>query len=96
MAKEAVLASVPKDWEVCTLSEKYTISAAGDLDPSDFSKRKTSLYKYPIYSNALQDGGIYGYCSKPRYAGNAITITGRGDIGHCVYRQEKFSAIVHH
>lgn len=94
MAKEAVLASVPKDWEVCTLSEKYTISAAGDLDPSDFSKRKTSLYKYPIYSNALQDGGIYGYCSKPRYAGNAITITGRGDIGHCVYRQEKFSAIV--
>ncbi len=94
MMEEAVLAGIPKDWEVCTLSEKYTISAAGDLDPSDFSKVKTSVYKYPIYSNALQDGGIYGYCSKPRYAGNAVTITGRGDIGHCLYRREKFSAIV--
>lgn len=94
MAKETVLTGIPKEWKVCTLSEKYTISAAGDLDLTDFSKTKTYIYKYPIYSNALQDEGIYGYCSKPRYAGNAITITGRGDIGHCVYRQEKFSAIV--
>ncbi|MCI8611300.1 MAG: hypothetical protein HFE66_05185 [Clostridiales bacterium] len=84
----------PEDWEICTLSDQYTISAAGDVDPSDFSKVKTFVYQYPIYSNALQDEGIYGYCSNPKYAGNAVTITGRGDIGHCLYRREKFSAIV--
>lgn len=92
--KETQIGILPQSWKVTTLEEEYFLFAGGDLDLDDFSELPNGKYKYEIYSNALQNRGIYGYCSNPRYDGNAITITGRGDIGHCFYRKEAFSAIV--
>ena len=64
------------------------------MNTDDYSDVKTSKYQYAILSNGLQNNGVYGFCSHPKYCGNAVTITGRGDIGHCVYRENAFSAII--
>ena len=92
--KQTEIGVIPEDWEVSTLSREYDLFAGGDLDISDYSAVRTSAHKYWILSNGLTNNGIYGFCSNPKYLGNSITITGRGDIGHCVYRAEPFSAIV--
>lgn len=92
--KQTEIGVIPEDWGVSTLDNEYDLSAGGDLDISDFSLIKTQKYKYCIYSNGLKNDGIYGYCSNPQYKGNAVTITGRGDIGHCSFREEAFSAII--
>lgn len=92
--KETGVGVIPKDWDVTKLEEEYEFFVGGDLKVNDFSLLQDRVYKYRIYSNTLQNEGIYGYCSLPQYQGNSITITGRGDIGHCFYRKDKFSAIV--
>ena len=92
--KQTEIGVIPEDWEVSTLCQEYNLSAGGDLDLCDFSPNRTIKFKYYIYSNALANEGIYGVCSCPQFCGNAITITGRGDIGHSKYRAEPFSAIV--
>lgn len=92
--KQTEIGVIPEDWDVSTLDNEYDLSAGGDLEVSDYSSIKTQKYKYCIYSNGLKNDGIYGYCSNPQYAGNAVTITGRGDIGHCSFREEPFSAII--
>lgn len=92
--KQTEIGEIPEDWEVATLCEAYDLSAGGDLNTSDYSPVKTKEYNYCILSNSLANAGIYGYCSKPQFVGNSITITGRGDIGHSLYRAEPFSAII--
>ena len=92
--KQTEIGEIPEDWEVSTLADEYDLFAAGDLDTSDYSETKSSIYRYWILSNGLKNNGIYGYCSKPKFRGDSITITGRGDIGHCVYREDNFSAII--
>lgn len=85
---------MPTDWERTEIGIKFELFAGGDLDNESYSPIKTNYYNYPIYSNAIQNDGIYGYTSKPKYKGNSITITGRGLIGIAMYRYEDFDAIV--
>ena len=92
--KQTEIGVIPEDWKVASLSEVYDLSAGGDLNTSDYSPVKTKEYSYCILSNSLENAGIYGYCSKPQFRGNSITITGRGDIGHSFYREKPFSAII--
>ena len=92
--KQTEIGVIPEDWEISSLAKEYDLFAGGDLDVSDYSVVKTTTHKYCILSNGLADNGVYGFCSNPKYYGNSITITGRGDIGHCVYRAEPFSAII--
>ena len=82
------------EWEVTTISTEFDLFAGGDLLKDYFSRVKTNTHKYPIYANALQKEGLYGYTSLPRYKGNSITITGRGDVGVAMYRATDFDAIV--
>lgn len=92
--KQTEIGVIPEDWEITTLEKEYELFAGGDLNTDDYSDVKTSKYQYAILSNGLQNNGVYGFCSRPKYCGNAVTITGRGDIGHCVYRENAFSAII--
>lgn len=92
--KKTEIGVIPEDWEITTLEKEYELFAGGDLNTDDYSDVKTSKYQYAILSNGLQNNGVYGFCSRPKYCGNAVTITGRGDIGHCVYRENAFSAII--
>ena len=84
----------PKEgWETKTLGEIFYITAGGDLRTDDFSEIKTSVYQYPIYSNAQTNKGLYGFCKNYDYEQNAITISARGGIGYTVSRSENFAAI---
>ncbi len=85
----------PKEgWEEKFLDEIFEFSAGGDVDKESFSSIKTCEYPYPIYANALTNEGIYGYSSKYTIENEAITITGRGDVGKVFYRDKYFTPIV--
>ena len=85
---------IPEDWEVKQLGDLFELSAAGDLQSECSSRVKTNINIHPIYSNGLENAGLYGYTSKPRYRANSITITGRGTLGHAEYRTVDFDAII--
>lgn len=92
--KQTELGPVPDDWEVKNLGELFDMKAGGDVDKEHFSYCKSSLYKYKIFSNGLENEGIYGYTDLPKYNGNAITITGRGTVGIAMFREEDFDAVI--
>lgn len=77
-----------------TFQECFHISAGRDLKKDCFSHKQTEYYSYPIFSNSLENKGLYGYTSKPRHKAGCITITGRGMLGVAEYRRTDFDAIV--
>ena len=84
----------PKDgWVVKKLGEIFSITAGGDLRKDEFSSVNDERYCYPIYSNALTNAGLYGYCSSYDHHANCITVTARGTVGFANSRDHKFSAI---
>ena len=82
------------EWKKVKLENIYTLSAAGDLRKDLFSPTKDINHPYPIFSNSLENAGLYGYSSEYRYEKDALTITGRGTLGHAEYRTECFDAII--
>ena len=92
--KDSPLGIIPKEWEVKRLGDCFEISAGRDLERDFYSSTKTSKCCYPIFSNSLENKGLYGYTSQPRHKGNSITITGRGTLGHAEYRTEDYDAII--
>ena len=86
---------VPKGWEVKRLGSLFNIKAGGDLQENYFSPIKDEQHNYPVFSNSLDNKGLYGYTSNPRFfADESITITGRGGVGHPEYRQGPYDAII--
>lgn len=81
------------EWEIKKLGDIYNISAGPDLDTSKYSNDKTEKYKYPIYSNALTNKGLYGYSSDYTNNENSITVTARGMVGNANFRAHKYCAI---
>lgn len=80
------------DWEQRKLgNECFEIVAGGDVD-------KTKLLqdgKYPVIANALTDEGIIGYyANEYRIKAPAVTVTGRGDVGHARARKINFTPVV--
>ena len=76
------------------IGDLFDVKAGGDLQEANYSPYPTAEAQWAIYANSLENKGLYGYTSQPRYRGNAVTITGRGDIGHAEFRDEDFDAIV--
>mgnify|MGYP001404215267 CR=1 FL=1 len=76
------------------LKNLFNLFAGGDIDIEHFSQYKTPVHCFPIYSNSLNNKGLYGYTSVPKYKGNSITITGRGSVGHAECRKQDFDAII--
>jgi len=70
------------------------IFAGGDVPKDRFSKEKTDLFNVPIYANAEQDDGLYGYTDKARVYEESITIAARGTIGYTSIRKEPFLPVV--
>ena len=68
--------------------------AGGDVNKQHFSYYKSDKYKYKIFSNGLENEGVYGFTDLPRYKGDSITITGRGTVGVSMYRKDDFDAVI--
>jgi type I restriction enzyme S subunit len=88
------LGEVPEGWEVKSLRYLFHIRAGGDLKEDFYSEERTQQCPYPIYTNSIQSDIPYGFTSKPYFGANTITVTGRGEIGHAVYRDHEYDAII--
>lgn len=93
LTKQSELGEIPEDWEVKNIGQLFTITAGGDLRKNEYSADQTEIYKYPIFSNAISNKGLYGYCTTYDYCGSYLTITARGGIGHAIARTNEFCAI---
>ena len=79
-------------WEQRKLGDEATeMLAGGDIDKS----RVVENGQYPIYANALTNDGIVGYYDDYyRVKAPAVTVTGRGDVGHAQARIDDFTPVV--
>jgi type I restriction enzyme, S subunit len=81
------------EWEVLPFKELFDVSAGGDVNPKLSSSEQDEIHRFPIYSNARTDSGLYGYCAYADHPADSITITARGTLGVATYRDHKYTAI---
>lgn len=79
-------------WEKRKLGDMcIEMLAGGDVDKS----KLTDVGSYPVLANALTNDGIVGYYENDyRVKAPAVTITGRGDVGHAKARKQDFTPVV--
>ena len=82
-----------EDWKEVLLEEIAYLSAGGDK-PKNVSSNRTNELNIPIYSNGIEDEGLYGYTDIPKITEESVTISARGTIGYVVLRTEPFVPIV--
>ena len=81
------------EWEKKKIGDLSEVKASGDLDEACFSKFQSTTHLYPVYSNAVENAGLYGYYSLPQYKKNSVTITARGTLGVAFLRNHEFMGI---
>ena len=84
---------IPEGWEVNNLNEVAEIIAGGDK-PSVYSETQTAECSIPIYSNGIDNYGLYGYTNEARILKQSITVSARGTIGYSILRNDPFVPII--
>ena len=83
----------PKEWKICRIDQLSKIKAGGDA-PDDSTKEITDECSIPIYSNGIENEGLYGYTSKAKISKPSITISARGTVGYTCLRRVSYTPIV--
>lgn len=83
----------PKKWKICRMDQLAKIKAGGDA-PADSTKELTDECSIPIYSNGIENEGLYGYTSKAKISKPSITISARGTVGYTCLRRVHYTPIV--
>ena len=83
----------PTYWKFCTLGETTKMSAGGDK-PKGISNINSTEYPYPIYSNGLDNEGLYGYTNEAKIFAESVTVSARGTIGFVCLRHIPYVPIV--
>jgi type I restriction enzyme S subunit len=52
------------DWETSKAASIFQINAGGDVPKDNVSQEKTGDFQYPIFANASENKGFYGYSDK--------------------------------
>ena len=82
------------EWRKVKLGDVCEISAGGDR-PQLVSDKETDICHVPIYSNGVDNDGLYGFTDKEKIKGNSITITARGaNVGTVFYRKTAYYPII--
>ena len=74
----------------CTFEDLGIITAGGDVN----KKGLLLSGNYPVLANALNNDGIIGYYDDYKVSAPAVTITGRGNIGHAKARKISYTPTV--
>lgn len=90
---EGAVSGLPSTWSVVPLYQIADLGAGGDR-PSIFSEIKTSECSVPIFSNGIDNDGLYGYTDKAKIQAESVTVSARGTVGYVCLRQEPFVPIV--
>ena len=79
-------------WEQRKLGNEVTeMIAGGDVDKELLCEEGS----YPVIANALTGDGVIGYYKEQyRIKAPAVTVTGRGDVGHAKARNIDFTPVV--
>ncbi|MBO5632332.1 MAG: restriction endonuclease subunit S, partial [Aeriscardovia sp.] len=85
--------NLPEGWRMGHINDIATLEVGGDK-PNVFSETKTSECKVPIYSNGIDEKGIYGFTNEATISEESVTISARGTIGYCFLRFEPYVPIV--
>ena len=85
---------IPEGWAWCRLPEITEYIFAGGDKPSVFSKEKTDECFIPIYSNGIENDGLYGFTDKATAKETSLTISARGTIGFTCIRTTAFVPII--
>ena len=81
------------EWVHYELGDITLITAGGDR-PSKYTNKKTIECYVPIYSNGIDNEGLYGYTDVAKIHEESITISARGTIGYICLRLEPYVPIV--
>ena len=92
--KETKIGWIPEDWEISRIKDITNIKVAGDLKESCYSEVNKDDYIYPIYSNTVENNGLYGYYNFKEFTGYCLTVIGRGaGLGTAFVKNGSFGAI---
>lgn len=87
------LSDLPANWQMLELGEVAELSAGGDR-PSVYCDFYTESCTVPIYSNGIEDEGLYGYTDKPKISEESVTVSARGTVGYVFLRENPYVPIV--
>ncbi|WP_289102479.1 restriction endonuclease subunit S [uncultured Marinobacter sp.] len=92
--KQTEVGVIPEDWEIFPFGEHFSIYAGGDAPKHSLSSTQSDRHPYPVFANAIQGKGLYGFTAETRSKPDSVTVTARGYLGHAEYRSEPFFPIV--
>lgn len=85
--------NLPEGWRMGCLSDVAIFKVGGDK-PDVFSEEPNDECYFPIYSNGVENKGLYGYTNKAAILESSVTISARGNVGTCFLRRKPYSGIV--
>ena len=93
--KQTELGLIPEDWEVKKIGDICGIYIGKDVKKDCFSYKRTPDFKFPVFSNTVDNNGLYGFYNFEEYKQhNALTVVGRGiGLGTAFVRNNSFGAI---
>ncbi|MDF3195482.1 restriction endonuclease subunit S [Pseudomonas sp. 1928-m] len=85
---------VPEGWSEYSIGDIASIQVGRDLKEDRYSDEKTETHIYPVYSNTVDNLGLYGFYDFEEYTDHSVTIVGRGaGLGTAFSRRTGFGAI---
>ena len=90
---DSELGMIPKGYLISTLDEMCNLSVGGDK-PKTFSKLRSEECNIPIYSNGIENEGLYGFTDKAKIFEKSVTVSARRTIGFICLRQGPYVPIV--
>lgn len=84
---------LPQGWEKLPLGEVATLSAGGDR-PQICNDISTPGYDVPIYSNGIDNEGLFGYTNIAKIFVESVTVSARGTVGYVFLRETPYVPIV--
>ena len=84
---------IPKGWRIEKVDSISLIKAGGDR-PKVFSLCQIEGISTPIFSNGIDNEGLYGFTDKPVITGESITVSARGTVGYVCLRRIPYVPIV--
>ena len=86
-------ASLPDGWKISALENVAKLSAGGDK-PAVYSDYPTETCNVPIFSNGIDEEGLYGFTNKAKIFEESVTVSARGTVGYVFLREKPYVPIV--
>ena len=85
--------NLPANWSLTTLGKIAKLSAGGDR-PAVYNDCLSDKCNVPIYSNGIDNEGLYGFTDYAKIYDESVTVSARGTVGYVFLREEPYVPIV--